>query len=526
VSSEIALPSADELEGEEIRRSLYAFILSAWPVVEPATPFRANWHIDAICEHLEAATRGEIRRLLITIPPRHMKTLQVAVFWPAWVWLSHPERRFLYASYAQSLSINHTLICRRLIQSAGIDDPGKPGGRTLLERIGYGRLVELIWGEEPWSLRDDDNRKARFENTRTGFRLATSVGGTVTGEGGDFLVLDDPHKPEEAQSDAVRESVIDWHDSTWTTRLNDAETGVQVIVMQRLHERDLAGHVLERGGWEHLCLPAEYEPHHPCAWPRDPRTEPGEVLWEKWGQPWLAEKRRDLGSYGYAGQYQQRPAPAEGGILKRAWWRYYDPEAPLPHFEEIIQSWDMAFSDTDRSDYVVGQVWGRFKGDKYLLRQVRARMEFTDTVHAVRELTGWVERSFPRHRSHTKLVEDKANGPAVVSTLRREIPGLVAVPPRGDKVARARAVAPELESGNVYLPGHSSADGQGYDRGQTPAWVQGFVDECASFPNGAYDDQVDALTQALVRLAGGGSTRWRQRSRGRTIVGPLLDMEL
>jgi predicted phage terminase large subunit-like protein len=524
VSRETELSSAEEIEAEQIRRSLYAFILAAWPVVEPATRFRANWHIDAICEHLEAATRGEIRRLLITIPPRHMKTLQVAVFWPAWVWLSHPERRFLYASYAQSLSINHSLICRRLIQSEGNESAALRGEGTLVQRLGYPALLELICEDEPWSLREDDNRKSRFENTRTGFRLATSVDGTVTGEGGDFLVLDDPHKPEEAQSDAVRESVIDWHDSTWTTRLNDAATGVQVIVMQRLHERDLAGHVLERGGWEHLCLPAEYEPHHPCVWRRDPRTEPGEVLWEKWGEPWLSEKRTELGSYGYAGQYQQRPAPAEGGILKRPWWRYYDPDAPLPHFEEIIQSWDMAFTDTDGSDYVVGQAWGRFKGEKYLLRQVRARMEFTDTVHAVRELTAWVEEHFPKHRSHTKLVEDKANGPAVISTLGREIPGLIGVSPRGDKVARARAVAPELESGNVYLPGHPSADGQGYDRARTPGWVQVLVDECASFPNGAHDDQVDALTQALLRLAGR-STPYKQRSRGRTIVGPLLDME-
>ncbi len=519
---EIALPGDEQLEAEQIRRSLYAFIRSAWPVVEPATRFRPNWHIDAICEHLEAASRGEVRRLLITIPPRHMKTLQAAVFWPAWVWLSRPERRFLYASYAHSLSITHSLICRRLIQSEGV---GSRAAGTLLERLGYRGLVELIWGAEAWALRDDHNRKGRFENTRTGFRLATSVGGTVTGEGGDFLVLDDPHKPEEAQSDAVRESMLDWHDSTWTTRVNDAATGVQVIVMQRLHERDLAGHVLERGGWEHLCLPAEYEPHHPCVWPRDPRTEPGEVLWPKWGQPWLREKRTELGSYGYAGQYQQRPAPAEGGILKRDWWRYHDPDGPLPHFEEIVQSWDMAFTDTDGSDYVVGQAWGRFTGEKYLLHQVRARIEFTDTVHAVRELTAWVEENFPKHRSHAKLVEDKANGPAVISTLRREIPGLIAVPPRGDKVARARAVAPELESGNVYLPGHPSADGRGYDRARTPAWVQGLVDECASFPNGAHDDQVDALTQALLRLAGGGSTRYRRRGRGRTIAGPILDME-
>jgi hypothetical protein len=169
----------------------------------------------------------------------------------------------------------------------------------------------------------------------------------VTGEGGDVTVLDDPHKPEEAQSDLTRQFVLDWHDATWSTRLNDPETGVKIVVMQRLHERDLTGHLLERGGWEHLCLPAGYAPSHQFAWPRDPRTEPGEVLWEKWGAPWLAEKKLELGSYGYAGQYQQRPAPAEGGILKRRWWRYYDHEGELPHFDQLCQSWDMAFKDTD-----------------------------------------------------------------------------------------------------------------------------------------------------------------------------------
>ena len=185
----------------------------------------------------------------------------------------------------------------------------------------------------------------------------------------------------------------------------------------------------------------------------------------------------------------------------------------------------MAFSDTDGSDYVVGQAWRRFRADKYLLRQVRARIEFTDTVHAVRELTAWVEGAFPRHRSHAKLVEDKANGPAVISALGREIPGLIAVSPQGDKVARARAVAPELESGSVHLPGHPREDSQGYDRARTPGWVQGLVDECASFPAGTHDDQVDALTQALLRLAGRGSSGYRQNPRGRTIAGNMFDME-
>jgi predicted phage terminase large subunit-like protein len=518
------LPAKDELRAEHARRSLRGFIAEAWPLVEPATPFVSNWHIDTIAEYLEAATRGELRRLIINVPPRHMKSLQVAVFWPAWVWLSHPERRFLYASYAQSLAVNHSVICRRLIQSQGNRATVGASEPTLLERVGYRGLLELLHGTGAWQLRDDQNLKERFENSRSGFRLATSVGGSVTGEGGDVTVIDDPHKPEEVASDVSRQSVLDWYDQTWSTRLNDATIGVQVVIMQRLHERDLTGHLLERGGFEHLCLPAEHEPSHPFVWPDDPRTEPGEVLWSKWGSPWLEEKKLDLGAYGYAGQYQQRPAPEAGGILKRGWWRYHDPQRPLPDFHQLVQSWDMAFSDTDGSDYVVGQVWGQFFGDKYLLHQIRGRLEFTDTVHAVRELTGWVEHHFPAHRSHSKYVEDKANGPAVISTLRREIPGLLPVDPRGDKVARARAIAPELEAGNVHLPGRSSPDGQSYDRATTPEWVQQFVEECATFPNAAHDDQVDACSQALLKLAGRAGGR-RRREKPKTVFSGIKQMQ-
>jgi hypothetical protein len=180
------LPTRDELEAERLRRGLRAFIAAAWPLVEPATPFRASWHIDAISEHLEAATRGGLRRLVINIPPRHMKSLQVAVFWLPWVWLSHPERRFLYASYSERLATTHSVICRRLLQSKGICSAhAGEGERTLVEHLGCRGLLELIAGEEAFELCTDQNLKGRFENTRTGVRLATSVGGSVTGEGGD-----------------------------------------------------------------------------------------------------------------------------------------------------------------------------------------------------------------------------------------------------------------------------------------------------------------------------------------------------
>jgi predicted phage terminase large subunit-like protein len=491
----LVLPTKTELEAERCRRSLRHFIEAAWPLVEPATVFVPGWHIDAIAELLEAATRGEIKRLVINIPPRHMKSLQVSVFWPAWVWLTHPERRFLYASYAERLSMTHSVIARRLIASRGTRlAPGELDERPLLERYGYQGLVEVLFGaEDRWALCGDQNLKRRFENTRTGFRLATSVGGTVTGEGGDVLVLDDPHKPGEAQSDVTRERVLDWHDQTWTTRLNSAETGVQVIVMQRLHEADLTGHVLERGGFEHLCLPAEYEPSHPFLWPDDRRTEPGQPLWRrKWGPKWLAQKKTELGSYGYAGQYQQRPTPAEGGILKRAWWQSYD---VLPEPKKLVMSWDMAFKDSDGSDFVVGQLWLQDLGNKYLAAQIRDRLEFVETLKAVEALLEFAQERWPK-TSPLILIEDRANGPAVISALRGKVPGITPVQPEGGKEPRARAVTPQIEAGNVYLPVGAIPTPTGYTATPTEA----FIEECAAFPNGAHDDQVDAMSQALHRL--------------------------
>jgi hypothetical protein len=251
----LILPRYSELEAERLRRSLPRFVRSAWPLLEPATQFREGWHLDALCEALEAVARGELRRLIINVPPRHMKSLAAAVFFPCWLWLSRPEARLLYASYSQALSIRDSLKCRRLIEADGTAGEG-----TLLERLGYRGLL-LLLGED-WGLAGDQRAKQRFENSRTGYRLATSVGGTATGEGGDLLVIDDPHKADEVESEVRREAVLDWHDATMATRLNDPQPGAEVVIMQRLHERDLTGHLLEQGGFELLCLPAEYEPGH------------------------------------------------------------------------------------------------------------------------------------------------------------------------------------------------------------------------------------------------------------------------
>ncbi|MGA2716579.1 MAG: phage terminase large subunit [Bryobacteraceae bacterium] len=474
-----------EIDQERASRSLREFVRQAWLIIEPSTPFVPGWHIDAIIEHLEAISLGYIRNLLINVPPRHMKSLLVSVLWPAWEWIRSPERRFLYSSYAAQLSIRDSVKCRRLIESPWYQDR---------------------WGDR-FALTGDQNTKGRFENDRSGYRLSTSVGGAATGEGGDRVVCDDPHNVQEAESDSVRKATLDWWDVVMSTRVNDPRSAAKVVVMQRCHQLDLSGHLLEQGGWEYLRLPAEYEKpgcSTSIGW-SDPRTEQNELLWaERFGPTELETLKRSLGSYAAAGQLQQRPSPAGGGIIKRHWFRYFQPrgmnlppvvvslpdgtqmsivaiEAPQ-RVDEQIQSWDCAFKDLGTSDYVVGQVWARL-GSAFLLGdQVRARMDCPATVHAVRQLTA----KWPA--TIAKLIEDKANGSAVIQMLSRDIPGLLPVNPEGGKVARAAAVSPLIEAGNIYLPHPLWAP-----------WVNDFIEECAAFPNGAHDDQVDAMTQALLR---------------------------
>jgi predicted phage terminase large subunit-like protein len=506
------LPARDEVDAELAARRLSKFTPMAWPVFE-SVDYKSNWHIEAICEHLEAVSAGQIRRLIINIPPRHMKSSTVAVAWPCWEWLRRPETRWLFVSYAQALSKRDSLKCRRIIESKG----GRLEGGTLIERVGYEGLRAML-GQD-WQLASDQNEKLRFENTRTGYRLATSRDGTATGEGGDIIVIDDPHKASEVESETERDNVVEFLDGTLSTRLNDPATGRIVMVMQRLHEKDATGHLLAQGGYEHLCLPAEFNPTHPFRWPDDPRTEPGDLLWpDHFTKDAVDDLKLRLGSYRAAGQLQQLPAPAEGGIFKTAWWQYYDPtllarldelalddevENPglvcgLPHFTKLIQSWDTALKEKTSSDYAVGGLWGWFGPDRYLLRKAKGLWGMTDTVTAMVDLTAWAKRRFP-HLTPTIYVENKANGPEVIAAARKKVQGIVPTNPSVDKVARAEAVTPQLEGGNVYVPGDRTMTSNGWspDTVRTPAWVQETITECASFPKGANDDEVDMVSQAL-----------------------------
>ncbi|WP_438447423.1 phage terminase large subunit [Gorillibacterium sp. sgz5001074] len=475
----------DNSEAAELENSLSTYTRRVWPIIDPAD-YMHNWHIDCISEYLEAVTAGQIKRLLINIPPRYMKSILGSVTWPTWMWTKRPEAKWIFASYAQSLSTKHSVDRRLILQSD---------------------WYRRNWGDRFYLL-GDQNVKTEYQNNKNGVMVATSVGGTMTGKGADYIIVDDPHNPEEIDSDTIRASTIEWFRRTLPTRLNNKKTGAIVVIMQRLHENDLSGHIIEQGGYEHLKLPGENHKqiiiHYPMSG-RDKIREAGELLWpEREGPEEIAAVKRALGSYNYGAQYDQDPTPSEGGMFKRTWWKFWAPEGmelppveirigsqvmyktaePLPkRFDQQLQSWDCTFKDSDGSDFVAGQVWGRKAADKYLLDQVKDRMDIIRTMDEIVRL----RTKYPKAR--LVLVEDKANGPAVIQMLRRKVSGMVAVNPEGGKVARASAVAPEIEAGNVYLPHPMIAP-----------WVTDYMNVFSGFPNILHDDEVDSTTQALNRL--------------------------
>jgi predicted phage terminase large subunit-like protein len=494
----------DAVRREKERRAasanLYEFVQQAWPVVEPGVPFIPSWHIEVICEHLEAITAGEIRKLLINIPPRHSKSTIVSVMWPMWEWLVRPQEKYLCASYSGTLSIRDNLKARRLVQSP--------------------------WYQERWghmfALAGDQNAKQRFENDHTGYRIATSVGGTATGEGGSRLVLDDPHSAQEAQSDAMRESALEWFDVVWSTRLNDPKRDAMVTVMQRLHDRDVSGHILhDIGGWEHLCIPAEWDgqSRRTALGPYDPRKTKGELICpERFGEKQITELKQLLGAYGSAGQLQQDPTPAEGGILKVKHFQLWPKDQPLPQFEFILQSYDTAFTEKTTGDPTGCEVWGVFTH-----RGARQAMliDAWDEHLSYPELRERVIREWntayggttvkdglrTARRPDRILVEAKASGQSLLQDLRlARVPAVGYNPGLADKVSRAHQAAPTLELGLLWVPESAK------NPGQPVSWAAAFLKQLAKFPVAEHDEYVDCFAQAIIYLKNDG---WFELPRAR-----------
>ena len=388
-----------------------------------------------------------------------MKSSSVCVFFPAWDWAEvQSDRRSIFSSYQANLAIRDSVKCRRLIQSQ--------------------------WYKERYphiSLMGDVNLKTRFENTHTGFRLATSPGGAGTGERADIIAVDDPHKVGEAESDNVRNSTLDWWSEEMSTRGSDRDSKF-IIIMQRVHHQDLSAWAIN-AGYEHLCLPGEYDLTRSCTtsigW-SDPRNEPGQPLWsDRFPPEELHKLKTTLGSYAYASQVQQLPTPREGGILKEQYWQYYL-AAPPCHFK--IWSWDTAFKKGKQNDYSAGILMGVSGNNFYVLDVFCDRLEFPELKRLIVALQ-------TRDRAQAVLIENAASGQSLIQELKRETT-LPVIPQKvdRDKVARVNAIAPLIEAGRVHLP-------------HTSPWLADFLIETAGFPNSAHDDKVDALSQGINYLA-------------------------
>lgn len=484
------LPPVERIRGELCKRSLARFVKEAWHVLEPGAELVWNWHLDAICEHLQAVTDGRIKRLLINVPPGHMKSMLVNVFWPAWVWLHKPTWRAWFASYAADLSIRDSTKCRDLVVSDWYQAAFAPD----------------------WSFAPDQNAKSYLKNTAKGERLALSLKGKGTGLRGDAGVFDDPLNADKGgyTAEALQE-VIDWWDGRMSSRLNDLKTGAFVGIMQRLHERDLVGHLMSKKGerWELLCLPTEFEPDRRCKTSlgfEDPRTEPGELLFPaRFPKEAIEQAKIDLGP-DFDAQHQQRPSSVAGGIFKLKDFRFYyefDAAPPSPHVSRLddgtvhehiqverprymeleAMSWDLAFKKSESTDFVAGHVYGKYGVDIFLLDRFHDRVDFAESLEAFAlQCAKWPNAT-------AKYVEDKANGPALMSMLGDRITGIEPVEPEGGKVARAQAAAPIFRSGHVYFPHPSDAP-----------WVLDVIKEMTTFPRGTHDDDVDACTQAINKL--------------------------
>lgn len=449
------MTTVEEIEREKARRKILPFTTMTMEEYE------VNWHHKVICDALDRWAFGDSRRLILSAPPRYGKSELVSRRLPAYIFGRNPNARIISASYSSDLAQRNNRDVQRIM------DTEKYKLIFPDTKLAYKRSKEI---------RNTDMFEIVGYN---GTYVGAGVGGSITGMGFDYGIIDDPIKNRhEANSVTLRKNLWEWFTSTFYTRQEkDAKI---LIMMTRWHESDLVGHLRflmendpEAEKWEVLSFPtiAEVDDEYRMA---------GEVLWpNKYDLQSVMETKRILGTYEFNALHQQRPSPSEGGILNRKWWKYYR-EAP-PRFDAVIQSWDMAFKDSNSSDYVVGGVWGKIGPDRYLLDLIRERMTFTETLQAVRGLSNkWPE-------AKAKIVEDKANGTAVIDVLKREIPGMIAFNPRGSKVERANAASPAVESGNVYLPINR-------------LWTQDFVDECAAFPNGANDDQVDMFSQAMLRF--------------------------
>lgn len=465
----MVLSKADVLncERELCRLSLADFAQRAWRVLEPAAELKWGWLLNAICRHLEAVTEGTINRLLMNVPPGSMKSLLTGVIWPAWEWgpRGMPHMRYVGTAHEEQLAIRDSRRCRDLIKSD--------------------------WYQELWpiELLADLDGKREFGNTGKGIRQARSFT-SMTGVRGDRIILDDPISADSANSTAKLEAARIAFTETLPTRINNEKSAI-VVIMQRLHEKDVSGVILEMGlPYVHLCIPMRFDPAHRCTtsigW-TDPRTKTGELMFpERFAEAQVAELERTLGSYGSAGQLQQRPAPRGGGIIRLEWFQYW---RNLPQLEFRVITVDTAQKTAEANDYSVLQCWARSTvGHAIMIDQIRGKWEAPELLVQARSF--WIKHinsPIPIHQKATlrgMYVEDKVSGTGLIQTLRREGVPVLPLQRHKDKISRGHDASPFIESGNVLLP-------------ENAPWLSDFLAEVESFPSGTHDDQIDPMLDAI-----------------------------
>jgi predicted phage terminase large subunit-like protein len=460
------------------RGDLETFVRLAWPIVEPDTRLEWNWHLDEICDVLERVTAGELRRVVINVPPGTMKSLLVSVLWPAWEWSTRPGLRYLTAAYGESLTVRDNERVRDIVRSPW-----------------FSQHFEL-------ELKRSQNEKLRFDTTAGGWRIATSVGGRGTGEHPDRIIIDDPLTAEQARSTAHRERAIQWFRRTVSTR--GVTRGQRIVlIMHRRHEDDLAGHLLDAGGWYHVCFPMRYapdvKPPAPAPSDRDHRREAGELLWPSlFSEPIVEQLEIDLGPFGAAGQLQQAPAPEGGGLFRREWFEIVD-ELPAEGLERC-RGWDTAGTDS-AGDYTAGVKIARDydAGEFYVEDVLREQLG----PKAAETVIGQTVEMDGTECSQREETEPGASGKTVIAARARQLAGydFAGVPTSGDKVTRARAFRAQCQARNVKL--------------LRAPWNKAYLDELAVFPMGNNDDQVDASAAAFNELTtGAGRARERDVELG------------
>lgn len=458
-----SLPSEIELDRAISAQSFAGFVRAAWHVLEPVSPLKWGWSLDAICDHLEAVTAGEVKRLLINVPPGCMKSLLVGVLWPAWEWgpKGRPSTRYLGTAHKQDLAVRDNLKCRRLIQSG--------------------------WYQDRWPIKltGDQNAKTKFENDSTGFREAMAFG-SMTGSRGDRVLLDDPLSVDHANSDADLKSAEITFTEALPTRVNNDDSAI-VVIMQRLNEKDTSGIIIKRDlGYTHLCLPMRFEAERRCITSigfRDPREHDGDLLFpERFPEATVKGLEKTMGSYAAAGQLQQRPAPREGGMFKKAWFPLV---RAIPAGTKFVRGWDLAATE-GAGDWTAGVKIGRQKNGRFIIANVVRDQKSAAGVERLLVNTtsqdGYLcEQSLPQDPGQA--------GKQQASYYIGKLAGYTAhaTTESGDKETRANPLSAQAEAGNVDI-----LEGD---------WNDTFLDELCVFPNGEYDDQVDGASRAFNTLA-------------------------